>query len=150
MSSAEGREGGRPGDSSLAAGGNLSGPPTAAGSMGDQDMRQLGSEMRQRLSDAEDLAQLLERNSNSMQNLEQVIQNLRRAVSAQNYEDPELIAQLKASIDMLQRVESSLDRELSSLTEKDKYYYAEDGEAPSNYKKLVEEYYKAIARGENK
>ena len=149
-SSAEGREGGRPGDSSLAGGGNLSIPPAAAGSFGNQEMRQLGSEMRQRLADAEDLARLLERNSNSMQNLERVIDNLRQAISTRNYEDPELTARLKASIDMLQRVESNLDRELSRLTEKDKYYYAEDGEAPSNYKKLVEEYYKAIARGENK
>jgi len=139
--------GGQPGADVRSATGNLSGPPTGMGTHRDEDIRQLNRDLQQRLMDAQDLRRLLDRNSSNMQNLEQVIESLRRAGDSRKYGDPEMVAQLKGAIDLLHQVELDLNRELSRLTQKEKYFYAEDSEAPSSYKKLVEEYYKALAKG---
>ena len=48
---------------------------------------------------------------------------------------------------LLRGVEADLARDLSRLTQKDKYFYSDDNQAPSSYKKLVDEYYKALAKG---
>ncbi len=126
--------------------GDASGPPAGIGNHRDEDIRQLSREMQQRLIDAQELGRMLDRNSTDMRNLDRVIESLRRLGDGRKYEDPEMVARLKSAIDMLHQVELSLNRELSQLTGKDKYFYAEDNEAPSSYKKLVEEYYKALAR----
>jgi len=139
--------GGQPGEDTRDAMGNLSGPPTGTGIHRDEDIRQLNREFQQRLMDAQDLRRLLDRNSSNMQNLEQVIESLRRAGDSRKYDDPEMVARLKGAIDLLHQVELDLNRELSRLTQKERYFYAEDSEAPSNYKKLVEEYYKVLAKG---
>ena len=96
--------------------------------------------------DARELQGLMDRNSTQMRNLEQVIEGLRKSTDAR-YDDPGRIATLKAAIDSLHDLELDLNRELSRLNQKDKYYYAEDSEAPAGYKKLVEEYYKTLAKG---
>lgn len=126
--------------------GNLSGPPTGVGPHRDENARQLSRELSQRLLDAQELRRLLDRNSTNIQNLDQVIENLRRAGQFSRYDDPGMVARLKEAADQLHQLEVNLDRELSSLTQKERYYYAEDSEAPGAYKKLVEEYYKALAR----
>jgi hypothetical protein len=127
--------------------GDAFGPPVGIGRFSNEDMRQLHRETQQRLMDAQELKQLLDRNSTQTQNLNRVIEGLRRLDSARDYSDPEEIARLKGAIDLLRQVELDLSRDLSRLVQKDKYFYAEDSDAPSSYKKLVEEYYKALAKG---
>ena len=112
----------------------------------DEDIRQLNRELQQRLMDAQDLRRMLDRNSTDVNSLEQVIENLRRISEGRKYEDPAMVARLKSAIDLLHQVELNLDRQASQLSQQDKYFAAEDGEAPASYKKLVEEYYKALAR----
>jgi hypothetical protein len=46
----------------------------------------------------------------------------------------------------MRKVEFDLARELDRLNQQDKYFFAEDNEAPGNFQKLVEEYFKAIAK----
>jgi hypothetical protein len=127
--------------------GNATAPPVGVGPYSDEDMRQLRREFQQRMGDASELRRLMDRNSTSLQNLDQVIEALRRLDNSRNFNDPEEIARLKGAIDTLRGVEADLARDLSRLTQKDKYFYSDDNQAPSSYKKLVDEYYKALAKG---
>jgi len=129
--------------------GDASGPPNAIGRPRDEDARQFQREGQQRLMDAQELRRLMNGNPTQTRNLDQVIESLQsfRKMTDANYSDPERIARLKASIDLLHNLEADLSRDLERLTQQEKYFYAEDSEAPANYKKLVEEYYKAVAKG---
>jgi hypothetical protein len=100
--------------------------------------------------DAEELRRMLDRNSTQTRNLDQVIEALKLLDAGGNYVDPQQVARLKAAIDLLRQVELGLVRDLSRIAPKEKYFYAEDSEAPSSYKKLVEEYYRALARAQQK
>ena len=88
---------------------------------------------------------LLDRNSTQMQNLEKVIESLRKAGDYMNA-DPEQVARLKNAIDYMRKVEFDLARDLDRLNQNEKYFFAEENEAPGSYRKLVEEYYKSIAK----
>jgi hypothetical protein len=122
-------------------------PPIGVGRYADEDMRQLSREAQERLLDAQELRRLLDRNSSQMKNLEDVIERLRSLDDARKYNDPEESVRLREAIDLLRQVEIDLSRDLARLIQKEKFLYADDDEAPSAYRKLVEEYYKALARG---
>jgi hypothetical protein len=96
------------------------------------------------LMDAQDLRRLLDRNSPPMGDLDKAIESMRRAEGG--YISPEQIAGLRAAIDYMRKVELALARALESQDKKDKYFLAEDNEAPNTYKKLVDEYYKSLAK----
>jgi hypothetical protein len=125
---------------------NSPAPPAVIGKHRNEDQRQLNRELDQRLADAQELRRLLDRNSTQMENLDKVIDALRRAGNYTNYSNPEQIARLKSAIDYMRKVEFDLARDLDRLTQQDKYFFAEDNEAPANYQKLVEEYFKSIAK----
>ncbi len=165
--SAQGREGGRPQNGQTSRGlvdqnpqngrpspdadvrglsGNPESAPAGIGAHRNEEERQLNRELQQRLADAEEMRPLLDRNSTQMQNLEKVIESLRRAGAYTNDATPEQIARLRSAIDYMRKVELDLARDLDRLNQNAKYFFAEDNEAPSNYQKLVEEYYKSIAR----
>jgi hypothetical protein len=141
--------GGKPGPDVNVTGlsGDNSGAPAGIGAHRNEDQRQLNSELRQRLADAQELRPFLDRNSTQMQNLEKVIESLRRAGDYTNDIDPEQIARLKSAIDYMRKVEFDLARDLDRLNQKEKYFLSEDNEAPGKYQKLVEEYYKSLAKG---
>jgi hypothetical protein len=126
---------------------NAIGPPIGVGPYSDEANRQLRREMQERLGDAQELRRLFDRNSTQWQSLEQVIDGLRRMNNARNYSDPEETARLKQAIDLLRQLEVDLSRDLARLQQKEKYFYSDDNEAPTNYKKLVDEYYKSLAKG---
>jgi hypothetical protein len=137
---------GRPGDNVPEVTGNSGGAPIGARGFRNEDERQLSREIQQRLTDAESLRDLIDRNSTQTENLDRVIESVRRA--GVDYNNPERIAGLKGAIDLLHQVETDLSRQLDQLTQKDKYFFGEDNEAPDSYQKLVDEYYKAIAKGQ--
>ena len=112
----------------------------------DEDQRQLDRELRQRLADAEELRSLLDRNSTQMRNLERVIESLRRAGDYMNFRDPGQIERLKSAIDSMRKVEFDLARDLDRLSQKEKYLFSQDNEAPGNYRKLVDAYYQSLAK----
>jgi hypothetical protein len=130
--------------------GDAYGPPVGVGPYRDPQNRQFRSESHERLMDAQELRRMLDRNSTEMKNLDQVIEALKLLDAGGNFSDPQQVARLKAAIDLLRQVELDLSRDLSRITQKDKYFYAEDSEVPSSYKKLVEEYYRALASGSQK
>lgn len=125
---------------------NAAGPPAGAGAHRDEVERQWNRELAQRLTDARELQRLLDRNSTQMENLDKVIESLRRAGDSGNSTIREQIDRLKNAIDNTRDVELDLTRELERLMKKDRYFLAEDNEAPERYRKLVEEYYKSIAK----
>jgi hypothetical protein len=122
------------------------GVPAGIAMQGNERERQLNRELQQRLADAQELRPLLDRNSTQMQNLDRVIESLRRAGDFVKDSNPEQVARLKSAIDYMRKVEFDLARDLERLNQNEKYFFAEDNEVPGNYQKLVEEYYKSIAK----
>ena len=121
-------------------------PPNGIGFSRDDEARQLDREFEQRLEDAQGLRGLLDRNSTQMENLEKVIASLRRTRDYPDYGNMEQIELLRAAIDYMRDVELDLARDLERLNQVDEYFIAGDNEAPDRYRKLVEEYYKSIAK----
>jgi len=126
--------------------GDLSGPPAGIGGRRDDGTRQLRREFEQRVMDAQDLRRILEGNANRVDDVNRVIEALRRAGDYMNYDNPEQFARLKAAIDLTRKVELQLARDLDRLNQADRYFSVEDNEAPADYRKLVEEYYKSLAK----
>jgi len=126
---------------------NSFGLPLGVGPYTGEDVRQLSREAQQRILDAQELRRLLDRNSTQMQNLEEVIAQLIALDNQRRYNDPEEAARLREAIDLLRQLELDLSRDLARLTQRDKLLYADDNEAPDQYRRLVEEYYRALAAG---
>jgi hypothetical protein len=122
-----------------------SGPPLGAERPGEEQTRQLRQQLSQGLADASELRRSIDRSSIDYRNIDRVVGNLQR-LAEKGYDDTQRIAALKEAIDLLNQMEMNLSREYDKLNQKDKYFYSEDSEAPANYKKLVEEYYKALAK----
>jgi hypothetical protein len=120
--------------------------PRGGGGYNAGDPRQQQSELQQRLTDARDLGRLLDRNSTPAQNMDQVLQQLQHMTDSRRYDSAEGIASLRLAIDKLHQVELDLARDLQRSLQNDKFFYAEDSEVPASYKKLVDEYYKALAK----
>jgi hypothetical protein len=96
--------------------------------------------------DAEELRRVLDRSTTRMENLDEVISTLRSMQGIRNYDDPEEIARLRSAIELLRQVELELDRERDRLAGRSRFQQADENDAPQDYRKLVEEYYKALAR----
>jgi hypothetical protein len=126
---------------------DATGLPAGIGAHRNEEERQLGREFEQRLADARDLRRLLDRGSTQMENLDKVIESLRRAGDYQDYRNPEQIERLKTAIDSMRKVEFDLARDLDRLNRSEKYFFSEDNKVPAGYQKLVDEYYKSIAKG---
>ncbi|MBN2243250.1 MAG: hypothetical protein JW793_11225 [Acidobacteria bacterium] len=110
--------------------------------------RQLNRELEQRLTDARDLSRLMNRNATLMENLDKVIDALRKSRDYPDYGQEGQAALLRAAIERMREVELDLARNLERLRQLEEYFIAGDNEAPERYRELVEEYYRAIAQGE--
>ncbi len=135
-----------PGTDARTPSGNTIGPPIGTGTPGNEEARQLGRELQQRLTDARDLKPLLDVNSTQMKNLEKVIESLRRTGDYTNQGNPEQIARLKSAIDYMRKVEFDLSRDLEKLNQSERYLSEEENGSPDRYRKLVEEYYRSVAK----
>jgi hypothetical protein len=127
--------------------GGAAGLPGDPGGYRNDEVRQLRRELQQRLLDAEELRRILGRSATRMESLDEVISALRSMQGVRDYGDPEETARLGSVIELLRRVELDLGRERDRLLGKNQYQQADEGDAPSDYRRLVEEYYKALARG---
>jgi len=139
--------GGSPSAASRGVNRDAAGLPTDLGGYHDDEVRQLRREFQQRLVDAEELRRLLDRGATRTASLDEVISALRLMQGIRSYDDPEETARLGSAIELLRQVELDLARERDRLLGKGRYQQAEDNDAPQDYRKLVEEYYKALARG---
>jgi hypothetical protein len=130
-------------------GGRQGGANDRAGGYGGWDDRQLNSELRQRLSDAEDLRRQL--GGASGPNLGRVIDELRRMTEVGAGHDIETAAKLKDSvIDPLRELELQLSKQTQNQAGRTNLRLRDEGAAPERYRKAVEEYYRRLSGGGRK
>jgi len=124
-------------------------PPAAgAGRLDANDARQFGRELRERLAEAEGLRRELREQGRDVSELDRLIAQLRTATSNETWiSDPGDTRQLRAQvIDGFKAFEFSLRRELLG-GDGPRLLLGRSGEAPAEYRELVEKYYKALAGG---
>ncbi|HYJ88289.1 MAG TPA: DUF4175 family protein [Pyrinomonadaceae bacterium] len=115
------------------------------------DDRQLGSELRECLRDAQNLRREWGPTSGSVGQLDQVIDQLKRLADGQMRGDAQTAAALKADvIEPLRQLELQLSRQMQSYTGRTNLRLRDEGAAPERYRKAVEEYYRRLSGGGNK
>lgn len=113
---------------------------------GDQNARQLGSEIRDYLRDAEDLKRNLGKDRDLGKGLDQAIQSLRQAGDAIVRDDMDTAMLLKTQvIEPLRSIEMELSKRLQAKLGKNNLRLSDEGAAPDGYRKLVDEYYKRLS-----
>jgi hypothetical protein len=115
------------------------------------DDRQLNSELRQRLSDAQNLRRQLGGTSGAYGLLDQAIDELRRMTEVGPGNDIQTAADLRAKvIDPLRQLELQLSRQAQNQAGRTNLRLRDEGVAPERYRKAVEEYYRRLAGGGTK
>jgi hypothetical protein len=147
--------GGRPGEDR--GGDRTEGVPWGAGGGGDSrppsyspdQIRQFRGEIRERLQEAQQLREQLRQDGIDTSELDNVIRDMRALDQDRVWAMPRDLAQLQASVvDGVKQFEYQLRRELMGADEERLLLTGAD-EVPEGFRKLVEEYYKALARRRN-
>jgi hypothetical protein len=108
--------------------------------------RQIGSELRERLRETEDLRRGLSRDRELARSLDQAIQGLRQANDALTRDDMQTALLLKDQvIEPLRSVELELSKRVQAKLGKNNLRLSDEGAAPERYRKLVDEYYKRLS-----
>ncbi|HEV8358308.1 MAG TPA: DUF4175 family protein [Gemmatimonadales bacterium] len=150
----QGGQGSQPGRGNQAGTGNGSpegggngGAPGSAGPITGGDARQLGREFRLRREGAEALRRDLAGQGLDVRGLDSAIASLRRLESERTLGDPKGLAQLQQDvIEGLKAYEFMLWRRLGLIGE-NRPALGAPAQAPPEYRALVEEYYRSLARG---
>jgi hypothetical protein len=107
--------------------------------------RQLESELRERIKEAEELKRALGRNSDLARDLNRAIEQLKR-LNPNVFSDPNQLALLKNEvIDPLRQLELELARRLQAKLGNNGPGALSDGDAPDRYRKLIEDYYRRLS-----
>ena len=107
--------------------------------------RQLESELRQRLAEAQELRRELGRDSELARDLDRAIEQLRR-INPNVFNDPAQLALLKSEIiDPLRQIELELARKLQAKLGNNGPGALSDGDAPDRYRKMIEDYYRRLS-----
>jgi hypothetical protein len=118
---------------------------------GADDARQLASELRERLRDAEGLRRELGGSSSGGRELGGAIEQLRRLADGRMEGEAQTAASLKAQvIDPLRQLEVELSRRLREQLGRTNLRLGDQGAAPERYRKSVEEYYRRLSQGGRK
>ncbi|MEJ2109099.1 MAG: hypothetical protein P8Z37_04135 [Acidobacteriota bacterium] len=126
---------------------NAMGPPVRNGEYRGERFRQWDRELEQRLTDAQDLRNLMNPYPTQAQTLEQVIDALMNSRANQDAGTQAQADYLKTAVELMRDVEFNLTRDLERMKQAEEYFITGDNNAPEDYRKLVEEYYKSIAEG---
>jgi hypothetical protein len=135
----------------------MEGAPTGPGGGGDMrpgtltpdQARQFRSEARQRLQDAQQLREELRRQGLDTADLDQVIRDLSALTDERVWGTPKDLEALQAAVvDGVKQFEYRLRRQLAGA-EDQKLLLSGSDEVPEGFRKLVEEYYRALARRQN-
>jgi hypothetical protein len=114
---------------------------------GDISGRQLSSELRQRLAEAEELRRQLGRNSELLRELNNVIEQLRK-IDPSAFSDPAQLDMLKSQIiDPLRQIELALAKRLQEKLARGAPGATGESEAPDRYRKSIEDYYRRLSKG---
>ena len=119
--------------------------------MGGSASQQLNAELRQRLTDAEELRKQLGKNGGEAgKNLDQAIEQLKE-LTGKYTDDSQTSARLKTEvIDPLRQVELELSKRVQAKLAKSNLRINDEGTAPAKYRKQVDEYYKKLSNGSSK
>ncbi len=119
-----------------------------AGSLTPEQIRQFSREYRERRADAEALRRELSREGVDVSQLDRMIAQLRALESARVYNDTEELQRLQGGVvEGFKAFEFALRRAMEGdLT--DRPLLGGTSDVPAEYRKMVEEYYKALARRE--
>lgn len=113
------------------------------------DTRQLASELREYLRDAESLRNSIGKDRDLARGLDQAIQGMKQANDMLFRDDDMTAGLLKTQvIDPLRNIESELSKRLQAKLGRNNLRLADEGEAPERYRKLVGEYYKRLSSGQ--
>ena len=116
---------------------------TLGGDLGDN--RQLPSEFRERLREAQDLRRQWGTTGMSPSRLDEVIEELKRLANGKMEGDAATAALLKSEVvDPLRQLELELSRALQQQT-RTNLRLRDEGAAPEKYRKAVEEYYRRLS-----
>ncbi len=120
------------------------------GEIGPDDARQLQRQARERRSEAEALRRELQAMGVEASDLDQLIRDLRALDDSRVYTDFDEISRLQSAlVEGFRRFEFNLRRELGG-GEADPLFLSNSDEAPREYRKLIEDYYRALAREKKK
>ena len=110
-------------------------------------IRQARREVRERLGEAQILAGLIERTSADPRELQAMIDAMRALDRERTYADPEEVLRLQRElVEGMKQLEFELRRRFAA-DEEDRLLLHRSGDAPEEYRALVEEYYRELARG---
>lgn len=124
------------------------GGPPRSGQRG-EDTRQLASELREYMRDAEALRNSVGKDRDLARGLDQAIDGLKQANEALLRDDEMTAGLLKTQVvDPLRNIESELSKRLQAKLGRNNLRLADEGEAPERYRKLVGEYYKRLSSGQ--
>ena len=111
------------------------------------EVRQYQSEFGERTDQVRELRDQLVEAGRSVEGLQDVLEAMRQFADDEIYTDPTALGELnEAILNRLKRLEFGLRREVEGESERRATLSGSD-EVPDGYRNLVEEYYRALARG---
>ena len=142
----QGGQGGADGQDQGGFGGGGDYANTRGGRLTQGDIRQFRSEARQRVQEAIELQRILEEEDLNQQQLGEVISALRELDRENVYLDLAELNRLQSQIvEGLKQLEFGLRRELEGEGQ-DRVFVSGSDEVPTGFRRLVEEYYRALSR----
>ena len=110
-----------------------------------EQTRQFRGEARQRATDAEALRRLLGQQKIDAKELDEIIKGLRKLDDESVYANPEIVGRLEQSVtDNIKRFEYQLRRRLDQNASQ--VFLSGTDDVPEQYRKLVEQYYRSLAK----
>jgi len=139
--------GGADGNRGLDARGGGGGQRNGERAFSPEEIRQLRSEAQQRAGQVRDLGNQLREAGRRAEDLQAVADAMQRLSQEGIYDDPTQVAQLQAeALEALKRLEFGLRRDVEGESPQRAALSGSD-DVPDEYRALVEEYYRTLARG---
>ncbi len=129
--------------------GSPDGPNYQPGSFSTEEIRQLRSEFRERVKDAENLRRELARQNLEVPDLGEIIRRMEEFEKKQIFLNPLGLEKLEEDVLAdLKQFEYWLRRELEGIGE-EQLFLAGSDQVPADYRQLVEEYFRSLSRNKN-
>ena len=115
--------------------------------MTSEDVRQFRSELQQMVNSAEQLRRTVEKEDQAA--VAEILKQLKGLTSDQVFKDPAQFERLQAAAaDAVKRFEFNLRRRTE--LKGNEVLLSGDGDVPEEFRKLVEQYYKSLSKGQEK
>ena len=114
-----------------------------------EDVRQFRGEARQWSNEAQDLRRLMRTQKLDTRALDEVMRGLQALQQPDSYHDPDALAKMQAGLAaQMKRLEFELRRKIDANG--NQVFLSGNDEVPEAYRKLVEQYYRALSKGGGK